>query len=83
MKVLLSFASYKSQSDVNQTIIVKHIIIVYNVADYFNIIIFNNINYNEILHSALTEVLTADDIILKFLNNIYFLHDICSIAVSS
>ena len=63
MKVLLLFTSYENQSNINQTIIVKHIIMIYSVADYFNIITFNNASYNEILHSALIKVLAADDII--------------------
>ena len=66
MKVLLSFASCENQSDVDQTVIVKHIIMIYDVADHLNTITFNNASYNETLHSALTEVLAADDIIWNF-----------------
>ena len=63
IKVLLLFISCKNQSDVNQTVIVKYIIIIYNVADCLNTITFNNVSYNEILYSTLTEVLAAENII--------------------
>ena len=44
----------------------KHVIIIYDVADYLNIITSDNASYNESLYSALTEVLTADNIIWNF-----------------